>query len=1128
MYNEIGVEKAINRGKWLVNITSMGIVVFALVLFVMFPLLNINIMFISFAIPVGILIAIIYRGFMVTYWRLWAFERVRNVHELKHRAEQVSIILGTGERNLGKMEFRTSAQNARWDELLPKFKTSDLLVDDPDLADEHRIHFSQLKKVLIMLMSILCIGFGLALIFMPQKEPFSFSAIWGYVFGTFIVFGMCWLFYDSLKGLRNRAPQIILNNNGLQTSDTYFYSWAEISDEKVISRGTGKSRSSYLIYDIQAGRKEFYIDDFDLSAGRIDRLLRAYRSRYEHRNGGEKRITNIVRYGNFFTLLFVIIILDITTGLAQGQPLKISPKPVPGAFPLITSGKVATIVTDDDGVEVTGIAARALKNDLMLLCGLNANIVSRIQGKHMPVVIGTLGKSKIIDQLASKKLIPATQIKDKWETFCLTVIKNPKDPGSNMLVIFGSDPRGTAFGVFEFSKMLGVSPWVWWADVKPQPVQQIFVTAGKSIVGPPSVKYRGFFINDEDWGIRPWAAKNMDKDLKDIGPRTYEKVFELMLRLKANYLWPAMHPGTKAFWYYKENPVLARKYGIIMGSSHHEPMLRDTEFEWNENFREEYGKDHGEWRYDTNKDEIYHFFDDRVKQSVNNEAIYTVGMRATKDGSMEGAGGMQGKIKILEEVIRDQRQILQHRLEKPANQIPQVFCPYKEVLEMYQAGLQVPEDVTITWVDDNHGYIRQLPDPQEQQRIGGGGVYYHFSYWGLPQDYLWLSSTSPVLTSFEMSKAYALNARKIWMFNAGDIKPAELELEFGMDLAWDVNSWTPEKAHKYAANWAGRTFGQQFGKRIGNIKSRYYLLAASGKPEHLSGTDFTPLEIAARLKEYNSLVQESRLVGKLIPERLQDAYFQLVSYPVEAACSMNEKIFYSNESLRLSKEGNPQSPAVAQKAKAAYANIAKLSQRYNHEIANGKWEGMMDDHPRGRDIFNMPDLAKVSPVETTTVDDRLQTKYRLIFPADAYQSLGNDNGKFKTITGLGSSGKGLTRLPMEIKTFSEKDINNAPFAEYQIPVKKGRNFINVKCLPTFPIYNGMKLRYAISINGSRPVFMDIATLAETKIWSLNVLRGFAMGETAYDSKVDKKVEVRIYFPDPGLVLNAVSVYNRSR
>jgi len=290
MYEEISVERAISRGKWLVNFTSIGIVVFALLLFVMFPLLSINISFITFAIPTGILIAIIYRGVMVTHWRLWAFERVRNVHELQRRAEQVSIILGAGKRNLGKMELRSSAQNARWDELLPKFKVADLFVDDPDLANEHRIYFSKLKKILIMLMSILCIGFGLALIFMPQKEPFSFSAIWGYIFGTFIVLGMCWLFYDSLKGLRNRNPQIIINNNGLQTSESRFYTWDEISAEEVVSRGTGKSRSSYLIYDNPAGREEFYIDDFDLSAGRIERLMRGYRSRYESRNSGKKII----------------------------------------------------------------------------------------------------------------------------------------------------------------------------------------------------------------------------------------------------------------------------------------------------------------------------------------------------------------------------------------------------------------------------------------------------------------------------------------------------------------------------------------------------------------------------------------------------------------------------------------------------------------------------------------------------------------------------------------------------------------------------------------------------------------------------------------------------------------------
>lgn len=824
-----------------------------------------------------------------------------------------------------------------------------------------------------------------------------------------------------------------------------------------------------------------------------------------------------------YTIILLVSVAGIVPCQAQHQTIKVSSLSSKGSFALVANGKIATIVTDDEGVEVTAIAAKALQNDLLLLSGFKPGTTQHLKGKSTSVVIGTLGYSKIIDQLAAAKLIPSQQIKGKWETFCLTIIRDPKNSEQKMLVIFGSDPRGTAFGIFELSKMLGVSPWVWWADVKPKPASEIYLTAGNRIIGPPSVKYRGFFINDEDWGMRPWAAKNMDKNLKDIGPRTYQKVFELMLRLKANYLWPAMHPGTKAFWYYDENPALARKYSIVMGSSHHEPMLRDTEFEWNENFKEEYGKDHGEWRYDTNKDEIYRFFDDRVKQSVNNQAIYTVGMRATKDGSMEGPAEIQSKIKLLEEVIHDQRQILENRLQKPANQVPQVFCPYKEVLALYQAGLKVPEDVTITWVDDNHGYIRQLPNPREQKRSGGSGVYYHFSYWGVPQDYLWLCSTSPVLTSFEMSKAYALQARNIWMFNVGDIKPAELELEFGMDLAWDIRSWTPEKAHRYPEQWAARTFGQQFGKLIGDIKSRYYVLAASGKPEQLNGTDFSAVIIKSRLKEYRSLVAESRRVGRLLPQRLQDAYFELIAYPVEAACNMNEKVFYGKESQQLASMGNPKAMEYFQKAQVAQENMTKLTTVYNHQIAGGKWNGMMDDHPRGGDIFNTPIKPSLAAINKNTKKSATRKPYEITFPADHFSKLGNDLGKLKAIKGLGSSGVGLTVWPMQFNSFSSGSITKAPYAEYKLPVRKGKNIISIKCLPTFPLYKGLQLRYAISINGVKPNFVDLTALAETKEWSANVLRGYATNASIYTSNINSTITVRIYFPDPGLVLSSVSL-----
>jgi hypothetical protein len=822
-------------------------------------------------------------------------------------------------------------------------------------------------------------------------------------------------------------------------------------------------------------------------------------------------------------VLSAILIFLFSPVYLHAQYIKVTAQAAKGNFALVTAGKAATLVTDDREDEVAAIAVKALQNDIELVTGVKPVIAGQCPGTGMQVLIGTLGQSAIIDELALRNLIPAAQVRGKWETFSITVLKGKAGAAANTLVIFGSDPRATAFGVFEFSKLMGVSPWVWWADVKPAPQKQLFVSSGQSIIGPPSVKYRGFFINDEDWGMRPWAAKNMDKVLKDIGPRTYEKIFELMLRLKANYLWPAMHPGTKAFWYYKENPVLAKRYGIFMGSSHHEPMLRDTEFEWNENFEEEYGKAHGDWRYDTNKEEIYRFFDDRVKQSVGNNAIYTVGMRATKDGGMQGGDGMQGKVKILEEVIHDQRQILENRLQKPANQVPQVFCPYKEVLEMYQAGLKVPEDVTITWVDDNHGYIRQLPNPQEQLRPGGSGVYYHFSYWGVPQDYLWLSSTSPVLTSFEMSKAYALQARTIWVFNVGDIKPAELELEFGMDLAWNVNALTPQKAHLYAAQWAGRTFGSKFAARIGKIKMDYYQLAAAGKPEHLSGTEFTAAEIKIRLAAYQQLLNESTAVGKLIPTRLQDAYYQLIAYPVAAAASMNEKVFYAAESMRLAKKNDPQAASYAQKAAKAYEEIGRLTARYNHETAGGKWNGMMDDHPRGREIFNMPDLGAYSKNKEIAV---INPATRLAdIPAGAYVRKGNDQGRLTTLLGLGSSGQGLTVLPLELNTYTDADITNAPYAEYQLPVIQGKNTIRINCLPTFPLYTGVKLRYAISVNGSKPEFNSLATLAEAKTWAHNVLRGYSQGEKNYTSEDGKALTVRIYFPDPGLVLSSLSAYS---
>lgn len=821
-----------------------------------------------------------------------------------------------------------------------------------------------------------------------------------------------------------------------------------------------------------------------------------------------------------FLLLCVYFFTGTATVTAQEKPITVSFEKAPNSFPLAVKSQVATFIYDSLDAEVVAIAVKALKKDIKMITGIEAGIAQAIAPGGYPVIIGTPGKSSLIDQLVKSGKLSIAEVSGKWETFGISLVPNPVKGVEKALVIYGSDARGTAFGVFELSRMIGVSPLVWWADVTPAPRKEIYLAGSKSIYGPPSVKYRGIFINDEDWGMHPWAAKHMDTVIKDIGPRTYEKVFELMLRMKANYIWPAMHPCTKSFWYYPENPELARKYSIVLGASHCEPLLRGNVFEWSRNFEQEYGEKRGEWRYDVNRKQIDRYWNDRVIQSRNNPAVYTVGMRGIHDSDMPGPDSKEEKKKLLEEVIRNQRNLLRNGLGKPAADVPQIFCPYKEVLDLYRLGMELPEDITLAWADDNYGYIRQCSDPQEQKRSGGSGVYYHFSYWGAPEDFLWLSTISPALTSYELTKAYQLNARRLWVFNVGDIKPAEMEMQFAMDLAWDVQRWRPEKAYQYPEHWAAETFGKEAAKSIASIKEVYYRLAASGKPEHLDRITFTPGEIKQRLDEYHQLVSATKEAEAHIPERLKDAWFQLLSYPVLAAAAMNEKVLCARESLRLAAAGDSTALAYAERSESAYKTIQQLTTTYNKEIADGKWDGMMDAAPRKRKIFEMPAVATPDMIKAPVAP---VTAPVITIPAAAYLAKGNDRGALKTIEGLGAGKSGLTVWPMLIRSFSEKDIATAPYADYKVPVVKGRNRITVRCLPDFPLYNGMDLRCAVAVNGGAPVFMNLANPAETPTWAVNLLRGYAEGETTCNSDSNGERMIRIYFPDPGLVVNSITV-----
>lgn len=777
-------------------------------------------------------------------------------------------------------------------------------------------------------------------------------------------------------------------------------------------------------------------------------------------------------------------------------------------FRIVKDNQSVPIIYDKDDADVVGICAKALANDIKLITDISPALETSLrEDTDEAIIAGTLGQSKLIDRMIATGRLSVEAIEGEWESFIIQVVDNPLDSINKALVICGSDPRGTAFGIFELSKSMGVSPWVYWADVTPAKQKNLSIEIDEIIMGPPSVKYRGIFLNDEDWGLQPWAARNIDTDIGDIGPRTYARIFELMLRLKANYIWTAMHPCTKAFFYYEENPKVAAQYNIVLGSSHCEPMLRNNIDEWKNNFKEEYGKEPGPWRYDTNEKEIKRYWEDRVMQvdDQNVEAVFTVGMRGIHDSGLPGPETTEGKVELLNKIIEDQRNLLSVNLGKDATDIPQIFCPYKEVLEIYNAGAKIPDDVTIVWADDNHGYIRKLSTPQEQQRTGGSGVYYHLSYWGAPEDYLWLSSTSPALISYEMSKAYAYGADRLWVFNVGDIKPAEIEIEFAMDLAWNVNSWAPEKAVDFIEEWAERTFGKDYAKEIAEIKNIYYGLAASGKPEHIDKIEFSEKEINERLMAYRDIAGKAEDLKERIPEHLQDAYFQLILYPVLGAAYMNEKHFYAQM-------------GDADKSMHAYDDIKKLTYIYNEEIADGKWNGIMDMSPRNRPVFGMPEIKKQN---SKSVSHNNQLKpIRTI----SVSELTFDSTMLYLLPGLGVDGVSLSWTNFNNPSYNEEKAESAPSASIKPELPEGRRIIELICVPTHAINEGRALRTAICLGDDPPVIVDVNTPSKTEAWSKNVIRGYSSAKTEFILKEKDMVDLQLSLLDPGLVISKILIY----
>ena len=775
----------------------------------------------------------------------------------------------------------------------------------------------------------------------------------------------------------------------------------------------------------------------------------------------------------------------------------------------------ATIVVGNEEMEVVKTVADCLAADIEMVAGQKPSVGTSLPTSGPVVVAGTVGTSTLISQLAQAGKIDVSAVDGQWEAYGLQMVEAPFEGIDRALVVFGGTPRGTAYGLFEISKLAGVSPWVWWADIKPQTKADLFASGVSTTVGSPSVKYRGIFINDEDFAFFPWAAKGLDKQYNNIGPNAYAKVMELLLRLKANTLWPAMHLCSEAFWANKANLPVAKKYDIMLGSSHCEQMLRDNEWEWR---HAPWNGNDDNWNYVTNKAQIQKYWEERVEESVGYDAMYTVGMRGVHDWGISGYPSTQDKVNGLTEIINFQRSLLDKYMGD-ATTVPQLFIPYKEVMDAYNAGLKVPDDITICWVDDNHGYIRQMPNASEQARGGGNGIYYHVSYWGTPADYLWVCSHSPALISFELSKAYNQGIQTLWVINVGDIKPAEMELEFSMDLAWDIDSWTPEKASEYTRYWFAKYFGEDVADEIAEIKSEYYRLAAGGKPEHIFIVSYTDEEMDQRIDDYAAIVEKVDAVKGKISGDLKDAFYQLVEYPVKAAYNMNVKTYRAAQSFNLAKAGErDMALEYAAEARKAYRTIQDLTDYYNTGMAGGKWNGMMSYKPSGMGMgqFDMP--------QTATESDIVSVKLDLPTTPPATVIAGGDyaiaSPTVKTIDGIGTSNQGVTVWPLDMTKY---DADNAPYVEYDVPVKAGDNTIVVRCMPTFPINTSYDMRVAVSVDNASPVTTSLKTTAMEGKWNTTVVQGFNDATSEYKSEEDKTIKVRVALLDPGVVVNDIKV-----
>lgn len=752
---------------------------------------------------------------------------------------------------------------------------------------------------------------------------------------------------------------------------------------------------------------------------------------------------------------------------------------------------------------VTEVATEMFLTDMAAVTGMRPAAVDRDEAA-IKIYNLTTATAADIERLA-KAGIRTDSIAGVKDAFALKMT-------GGCLTAVGADDRGTAYAILEISRLAGVSPWVWWNDSAPLRLDSITLPDNFESYQMPSVEYRGFFINDEDWSLRPWSTLTLEKGRTKatIGAATYRELFKLLLRLRANTIWPAMHPLTTPFFQVEGAKEAADSCAIVIGTSHCEPLLRNNVGEWDPAAR-------GPYNYITNRDNVLSYWEERLLEAGGMENFYTLGMRGIHDGSMEGARTLDEKKAALKRVLDDQRSLLRRRVNPCVSAIPQAFMPYKEVLDILDAGLEVPDDVTMVWCDDNYGHLTRLaPRSQKSCRSGGAGVYYHLSYWGRPHDYLWLGTTQPGLIVNEMKTAYAHNARKIWIANIHDPKTSSYQLELFLDLAWNIDCTETGSVGNHLSSWLAREFGADAAAELMPAMREFYRLCALRRPEHMgwsqvelsdrktyprglspvTDTEFSfndaDNEADSYLDAYDSVSETVEATSKIIPPERHDTYFSQIKYPLLCSSLMACKMLeaqraraqaVSGGDVALPVSGDSLMRVAAARSIDAYMKIRSLTAFYNDSLAGGKWRHLISMSPRGLYVFDPPSL----PIELTAQEiERYNIPRNKCLTRDL--PAGRDS---RDACGFTST------------TFEPQPVEMLGHSMKALPLPKGESVtytmeVDHDCAASLTIglvpchaLDGGELRFTVTVDNQEPEIHNIEERGRTDRWKENTLRNQA-------------------------------------